>query len=258
MKLIQLNRYPVKSMGANALSESKVMTKGLLHDREWLIASPQGNMITARKFPQMLLWRVCVEHDSIILTAPDSSSRTVHIDEMNRQADATVWRDSFGAYCGSDATNAWLSEKLGVDACIYWLGKESRRILTHTQTPLSFADGAPFLLANTASLQSLNGDLEESVEIERFRANFVVDGSEAYEEEHWQRIRIGEVEFEHFKPCVRCVMVTVDLQNGKKDPFQEPLSTLAVGRKAIFGVNLVALNEGTVRVGDKVEVLSWL
>lgn len=258
MKLIQLNRYPVKSMGANALSQSKVSVKGLQHDREWLIASPQGNMITARKFPHMLLWRVEAAHDSITLTAPDGSSFTIRTAEMTEQADATVWRDSFRAYCGSTAADSWLSEKLGMEARIYWLGAESNRVLAHTQTPLSFADGAPFLLTNTASLRSLNADLETPVEMERFRANFVVDGLEAYEEESWQRIRIGEVEFEHLKPCVRCVMITVDLQTGRKDPFQEPLSTLAVGRKAIFGVNLIALNDGTLRVGDEVEVLSWL
>ena len=32
------------------------------------------------------------------------------------------------------------------------------------------------------------------------------------------RIRIGEVEFELFKQCARCVLTTVDLQNAEKSP----------------------------------------
>lgn len=257
MKLIQLNLYPVKSMRGNVFAEAQVTPQGFVQDREWLVATPQGAMLTARKLPQMLLWQAEAGRDGLLLTAPDGSSRRVHTGQMVVPAAVTVWKDTFHAYGGSAETDAWLSGKLGTEARLYWLGGQSRRVLSYSQTPLSFADGAPFLLANTASLDALNRSLENPVEIERFRANLVVEGGEAYEEEKWKRIRIGGVEFENFKPCVRCVMITVDLQTGRKDPFQEPLSTLAVARKAVFGVNLVALNRGTVRAGDEVEVLSW-
>ena len=89
----------------------------------------------------------------------------------------------------------------------------------------------------------------------RFRPNLVIDGEAAYAEEGWQRIRIGEVEFELFKPCTRCVMTTVDLQTAEKSPQQEPLRTLAKTRKAIFGMNMIALNSGVLRLGDAVNVL---
>ncbi|UOO78050.1 MOSC domain-containing protein [Neisseria sp. Dent CA1/247] len=257
MKLTSIARYPVKSMGGNVLAESAVTPVGLPHDREWLVATPQGGFITARKFPQMLLWQTDAAPDRLTLTAPDGSSRAVYTNEMVHTADVTVWKDCFPAYHGSAETDAWLSERLGTDARLYWLGGHSKRVLAYSQTPLSFADSAPFLLTNTASLDDLNAMLDTPVEMERFRANFVVSGKEAYEEETWHRIRIGEVEFEHFKPCTRCVMTTVDLKTAKKDPFQEPLSTLAIARKAIFGVHLVALNQGVVKAGDEVEVLSY-
>ncbi|OSI22755.1 MOSC domain-containing protein [Neisseria dumasiana] len=257
MKLTSITRYPVKSMGGNRLEQSAVAAVGLPHDREWLVATPQGGFITARKFPQMLLWKTDVAGDVLTLTAPDGSKRTVSTGETVVPADVTVWKDHFSAYHGSAETDAWLSEKLGTDARLYWLGKQSKRVLAAAQTPLSFADSAPFMLTNTASLDNLNAMLDAPVEMERFRANFVVAGSEAYEEEKWRRIRIGEVEFEYLKPCTRCVMTTVDLKTAKKDPFQEPLSTLAVARKAIFGVHLIAVSAGVVKAGDEVEVLSY-
>nr|WP_289623072.1 MOSC domain-containing protein [Neisseria montereyensis] len=258
VKLSELIRYPVKSMGGNTLAEADILPTGLPHDREWLVATPQGGFVTARKFPKMLLWQADARLDGLVLTAPDGSCREVSVSEMTDSADVTVWKDSFAARCGSIETDKWLSEQLGMEVRLYWLGKQSRRMLSYSQTPLSFADGAPFLLTNTASLTDLNHMLDKPVEMARFRANLVVSGGQAYEEEQWHRIRIGEVEFENFKPCTRCVMTTVDLQNGQKDPSLEPLKTLAKVRNAVFGVNLVALNQGRVRVGDEVEVLSYL
>ena len=88
-----------------------------------------------------------------------------------------------------------------------------------------------------------------------FRPNLVIDGREAYEEDRWRIIRIGTVEFELFKPCVRCVMTTVDLHSGRKHPQQQPLATLALTHKACFGINMIARNSGQVHLGDEVTVI---
>src|SRR5690606_18327904 len=51
-----------------------------------------------------------------------------------------------------------------------------------------FADGFPFLVVNQASLDELNGQLQERgvqpVPMSRFRPNIVVQGMEPYEEDH--------------------------------------------------------------------------
>ncbi|WP_416191198.1 MOSC domain-containing protein [Neisseria sp. CCUG12390] len=257
MRLTEIHRYPVKSMRSNALSESAVTPQGLPLDREWLVTTPDGTMLTARKFPKMLLWQAEADSDGLTLTAPDGSRQTISVHEMNQEGEVAVWKDRFQAFGTANDINTRLSGQLGVEARLHWLGRKSTRILAHSQTPLSFADGAPYLLTNTASLAELNTYLDEPVEMARFRPNLTVDGNTAFEEEQWRRIRIGEVEFEHFKPCVRCVMTTVDLSTGLRHPQHEPLSTLTVARNAVFGVNLIALNEGCIRAGDEVEVLAW-
>ena len=43
--------------------------------------------------------------------------------------------------------------------------------------------------------------------------NLVVTGTEAYAEDSWHRLRIGEVEFEVVKPCSRCVLTTVNVEH---------------------------------------------
>ena len=72
----------------------------------------------------------------------------------------------------------------------------------------SFTDGFPFLLIGIASLEDLNQRLEEPVEMRRFRPNFVISGSEAFEEDRMKRIQIGEISFQVAKPCGRCRVTT--------------------------------------------------
>lgn len=256
MKLAAIRRYPLKSMGGNTLEASAIGAQGFPGDREWLLTAPDGTMLTARKLPQMLLWHAQSDGQGLTLTAPDGSRRSIAKAEMAQPSAVAVWKDRFEAWSGSGETDEWLSTHLGTAARLHYLGGASQRVLAHTQTPLSFADGAPYLLTHTASLDELNRALGEPVEMARFRANLVVEGGQPFAEESWRRIRIGGVEFEYLKPCVRCVMTTVDLQSGRRHPQQEPLSTLAVMNKAVFGINLVALCGGTVRLGDEVEVLA--
>ncbi|MDO5639701.1 MAG: MOSC domain-containing protein [Neisseria sp.] len=257
MQLSEIVYFPVKSMrGINAES-ALILPAGMPHDREWLLTRPNGEFITARKFPHMLLWQAVPLSDGLKLTAPDGESRTAFIADFDQPGSVTVWDDSFEARHSSHSElDEWLSSKLDTPCRLHYLGAQSARMLDYSQTPLSFADGAPYLLANTASLEALNAKLAEPVEMRRFRANLIIDTDSAWAEEGWRRIRIGTVEFDLFKPCVRCVMTTVDLNSGQKHPTQQPLKTLAYDHKACFGVNMVALNSGTVHLHDEVTVLA--
>ena len=94
------------------------------------------------------------------------------------------------------------------------------------------------------------------MEMGRFRPNIVFQGSEAFQEDEWKRISIGELEFAVVKPCSRCVMTGIDADGVRH---KEPLATLSTYRKSEYGVcfgqNLVQLNEGVISVGDQLEVL---
>jgi hypothetical protein len=92
----------------------------------------------------------------------------------------------------------------------------------------------------------------------RFRPNIVVKGCEPFAEDTWKRIRIGDVELATVKPCARCVVTTIDKE--KLAHSKEPLKTLGKYRRhplgAIFGQNVIPLNEGSIRLGMNIEVLS--
>jgi len=152
---------------------------------------------------------------------------------------------------------------------LVWLDDPTRRVVTQAYGEpgdrVSFADAFPLLLANTASLDALNGWLLESGSVEgplpmaRFRPNVVISGAPPWVEDDWtgRRIRVGEVTFRVVKPCGRCVVTTTDQETGERG--HEPLRALArhrrVGQELRFATSLIPDGPGTIAVGDPVEVL---
>jgi uncharacterized protein YcbX len=123
---------------------------------------------------------------------------------------------------------------------------------------VSFADGFPLLLISQASLDDLNARLDQPVPMNRFRPNLVVSGCEAFDEDRWQRIRIGTLEFDVAKPCSRCVMPSIDQATAQRDP--QINRVLASYRRrdgqVYFGQNLLYPEYGSLAVGDTLEVLA--
>lgn len=169
----------------------------------------------------------------------------------------------------SKEVDDWFSEQLNLDCYLIYMNENCRREFP-TDMPsgyvglpedsVSYADDYPILLASEASLSELNSRLKEPVTMKHFRPNIVLSGSEAFEEDTWGRIRIGECEFELAQQCPRCVMTTINPETQQKHPQQEPLRTLAAYRRspsggAPFGVQLVPRRLGTIRIGDTAEKL---
>ena len=94
--------------------------------------------------------------------------------------------------------------------------------------------------------------------MKRFRPNLVVTGCNAFAEDEWDRIRIGDIIFRVVKPCSRCIIPNIDIETANKS--NEPARTLATYRKTgnniFFGQNVIAENEGELSIGMPVEVIA--
>ncbi|NKI73829.1 MOSC domain-containing protein [Dickeya sp. CFBP 2040] len=264
--MIALSRlfiHPVKSMRGIQLSQAMVSPSGLAFDRILMITEPDGTFITARQFPQLVLFTPALALDGVFLSAPDGRSYLVRFDDFAPVTASTeVWGNHFQARIAPEAVNRWLSDYLQRPVQLRWQGPElSRRVKRYPDIPLGFADGYPFLLINEASFDDLRRRCGAGIRIEQFRPNLVVSGAAAYAEDSWQTLRIGEVMFDVVKPSARCVLTTVSIERGRKHPSGEPLATLQQYRTAEngdvdFGMNLIARNSGIIRAGDSVEILS--
>lgn len=264
LTLSRLFIHPVKSMRGIGLTHAFADISGMAFDRIFMVTEPDGTFITARQYPAMVRFTPAILRDGLHLTAPDGSSALVRFADFTAQAAPTeVWGNHFTAHIAPDAINQWLSPFFKRDVQLRWLGDTlTRRVKRHDAVPLSFADGFPYLLTNEASLRDLQQRCPASVKMEQFRPNLVVTGAQAWDEDTWKTIRIGEVVFDVVKPCSRCIFTTISPERGQKHPAGEPLHTLQAFRTAQdngdvdFGQNLIPRNSGVVRVGDEVEVLA--
>ena len=243
---------------------------GLGHDRRWAVVGADQRIMTGRDYPKLLALRTAIAERGLVVHGPGSSLEIPFPDGAEPIAAVNLWAEERHPGVRSPgAVNGWFSDYLGVECSVVFMDERCRREIA-TELPsgyrgpagqvVSYADDFPILLAGEASLADLNGRLEQPVAMAHFRPNIVVAGSAAFEEDSWQRIRIGECEFERAQTCPRCVFVTIDPETLQKSPRQEPLRTLARYRSSPnngvpFGVQFIPRRLGTLQVGDQVELI---
>jgi uncharacterized protein YcbX len=178
--------------------------------------------------------------------------------------DVLVWRDRVPARLASPEASALLSAAIGIDVRLVYLDDPAIRPVDpgygDAADRVSFADGFPVLLTGDGSLDDLNARLATPISMRRFRPNIVIGGADAWAEDGWRRVRIGEAIFRVVKPCARCVITTQDPDSGVSAGDNEPLATLRrMDRMAkggvMFGQNLITDQVGAIHVGDPVEPL---
>ncbi|MEM7062269.1 MAG: MOSC N-terminal beta barrel domain-containing protein [Cyanobacteria bacterium P01_B01_bin.77] len=262
LQLSGLTTYPIKSAAGITLSQSPVTTRGLLHDRRWMVCDRNGKFLTQRKFPKMALIRVAVA-DTLRLSIADDVAASLElpvVPVVANPVDVDVWGDGCTAWSMGNEAAQWLSDFLGFEVQLVYMPDSTHRPTDHGRfdTPNSFSDAYPFLLISEASLADLNGRLLKPVPMNRFRPNLVVTGCAPFAEDTWKQIKIGHIVFDVAKACSRCSIPGVEQSTGEQG--KEPLKTLATYRRwdhAIwFGQNLIAHGEGTLAVGDEVKILA--
>ncbi|WP_261818081.1 MOSC domain-containing protein [Vibrio gallicus] len=260
-QLSEINIYPIKSTAGISQSRVFVEKQGISFDRRFVVTDLQGRMLTARKHPKMVTIEACLLADGLLLSAPNHPSlKLCYQDFAMQEFECKIWSDRFDAYTTTEKANQWFSAVIGCEAVLLYCGKESNRYREKIETNVSFADGYPLLVISQGSLDELNRRASAPQTMSQFRTNLVVDGVAPFAEDSWKRLRIGEVEFEVKKPCQRCVMTTVNPEDGERMLNKEPTITLAKFRAdqkgaVYFGMNIVALNEGVIKAGDKIEIL---
>ncbi|GHE03161.1 molybdenum cofactor biosysynthesis protein [Streptomyces alanosinicus] len=262
--------HPVKALRGHAPREAVVEPWGLAGDRRWTLIDDGGKVVTQRELPRLALAAAeLLPGGGVRLSAPGHSPLTVPEPEPAGTVPVNIFGTKVEAVPAEPAAHAWCSAYLGADVRLVHMDDPAVRRPVDPEYALpgetvSFADGYPLLIATTASLDALNSLISEGshahegpLPMNRFRPNVVVAGTEAWAEDRWSRISVGEVVFRVAKASGRCVVTTVDQDTAARG--REPLRTLArhrkVGTRLIFGQNLVPLTPGTIRVGDPVRVL---
>ncbi len=278
MRVSALNIYPVKSLSGIPLERASLGVRGLAYDRHWMVVDQVGRFVTQRQLPAMARVSVQLEDDWLVLKHPEVEPFAVELARRDQsRLTAYVWDDACQALDEGEEASAWLTRVLGdlrgSKLRLVRFDDDHRRPVEvryqkGEEAHTAFADGYPFLIASSASLEALNHSLEQKrlapMPMNRFRPNIVIEGSLAFAEDGWSEVasQTGRYRLGLRKPCQRCKITTIDQASGTIEVPGEPLQTLIQMKTqplragAYFGQNATLLaGEGqAIAVGDMLGV----
>jgi uncharacterized protein YcbX len=249
---------------------------GFVDDREYQVVDDDRTYLTQRKIPRMALVRAEPIEGGLRLSSGSDGDIEVERPEVS-DVDINIKHPRAIGRAGDcgDAVAAWLGRVLGQPCRLVAIAKGYQRPLPFdvglSGVEVSFADAAPVLLANTASLDDLAARASEPFPMERFRPNLVVTTREPWVEDRWRRTRVGNANLHAVMPWPRCAVPQIDQQTAEHH--KEPAKVLRAHRwctdggalglyaafvenEPLFGMGIVAEPVGaTITVGDAVEVL---
>jgi uncharacterized protein YcbX len=228
-RVLLVTRYPVKSMGGDALTSVAVGATGVAGDREWAVYGADGKLASgkhSRRFRRM---------DPVF-----------DLVATRRGPDAVVTLpDGREVVVGQPDSDAVLSEHFG------------EPVTVRRKTDLQHQDAAPFSLVGSATLEELGrheGD-GRPLDPRHLRVNVVVRTEQPYAEEQWvgRDLTIGTVRLRVSEQIERCRMVGVAQVGLLERPGM--LKAISEHHHLDAGIYAAVLQPGTISVGDVVLVL---
>lgn len=277
----QLIIYPMKSGKGISVNTAECPKMGLkfgeLKDRHWLVITEDGRQVTGRQEPRLVLVTLVSEGGELCLNGPSMEELRIPLKHPdNPVVTCRVFSDDIqGRDCG-DQASLWLTRYLDSGKTFRLVQYESqmspRRPVENVplfppNEKVVYPDLAPVNLLSEASVADLNTRLERAVTVAQFRPNIVVSGCDAYAEDSWDLIQIGNVQLQRVMSCSRCLFTTVDPDTGVIDR-KQPLETLKSYRlcdpsekklyksSPLFGQYYSVKRSGIFQVGDPVYIMS--
>ncbi|CAJ0952518.1 unnamed protein product, partial [Mesorhabditis belari] len=291
-KIKELYIFPLKSGKGKPVFSLYCNQTGCVEkenqDRMFMVTDPNGHFFTGRVKPMLTQILIDVFDGVAHLSYGDDKMEFLIKDviEQNKVLQATMFFEKRhdGLDCG-EAAAKFITKIVGETArlVLYTSDLFNGRVLTsnpkwwnnnpvpHRVTKQAYTNLTPHMLSTQGSLDELNdfskrtgGELLTNVQ---FRANIVIEGCPAWDEDKWDTLRFGPLpikgstEIQCMKPCERCVEIDVDPKTGLKMKEAPPLAKLkefrmpvgnmleSLGRHPIFGVQAAQNTDGFVHVG---------
>lgn len=226
VEVVEIRRYPVKTMGGESLESIVVDPGGLVGDRCFSVVDGDGRWAsgkTSKRFRRL---------DGIFDFRAETVGGGVH-----------VW-GPMGSWDVEDpALVTALSEHLRTEVSMT------------QQSGTPFQDQGQVSLVGTASLDWCREHLDVDADPRRVRSNLLVRTSVPFEEEGWEgaTLRVGSAELTVVEGIERCRMVDV-AQEGL-DAQRGWLKALGRERDLLLGVYLDVARPGAITRGDSLEIV---
>jgi uncharacterized protein len=224
LRIGQLFIHPIKSCAGIAVDEAALIETGFEYDREWMVVDREGDLVTQRELPRMALIQPTLRASDLVLRAPGMLALHLQLGAVEGDCRVRVWDDTVDAFDMGDLAAQWFSDCLGQPLRLARFDPDVQRLASAQWTGAieartAFSDQFPLLVLSTASLAELNRRLaaagHESVTMQRFRPNIVIDGlPDAHGEDFIDTLSLdsvdGPVVLKLVKPCSRCTIPDID------------------------------------------------
>jgi len=234
LRVSEIWRYPVKSMGGEPVSVATVTDLGVLGDRAWGIFDVEtGTVLTARRTPEMLFAAAALTGADVALTLPDGTELS--------SADETC----------DQQLSAWLGRPVELRAA----GAEGGTY----EVPLDFENdenwvswqgpGGAWHDSKASRISLVSRDTMRDWDPRRFRANVILDGA-GEDDLVGIHINLGTTELAVMKPIDRCVIVSRPQPGIDRD--LDVLRTINAERETFLAIGALVVTEGRIAQGDTI------
>lgn len=230
-KVVGLWRYPVKSMGAEALTEVEVSWHGFAGDRRWAFVRDDA---VQSGFPWLTLrdrWNM-------------SHYCPAFLDPSQPNKSPTVVRTPSG-----------VDFDVGDSALAAELYPRGARVVRNA---CGTFDTFPLSLITTQTILKLGETVGVTLDVQRFRPNILVEAARgtSFPEDAWvgSVLHIGEMKMRVDKRDGRCVVITIDPETTERNP--AILRAAARDREGCLGVYGSTVQPGRISLDDPILIES--
>ena len=251
MEVVEIWRYPVKSMLGEQLAQASVGPGGIQGDRRWAVVDTEsGVSLSAKRYADLLCCRARTGDDGVLITIPGHDEYPAGSTELACRLSALLERQV-------TTRSADAVETIQHEFPTAVTEGEGKPFLYEPETE-AFFDCAPLQLLTTATLVELQRLLPASIiHPVRFRPNFLVETKETgFVEQDWvnKDVTLGSLKCQVYDDTRRCIMVALGQGDLPRDT--DVIRAILKSNDGRAGVALRALESSVVYCGAKVEVFT--
>ena len=272
--ILNIYRYPVKSMMGERLSEADIGEAGIPGDRSWAVRDEKrGGIRGGKKIPQLMTLAAKSGATAPLITTPDGDSASASSNDINEWLSdklnhpVTLWpllpADQLDHYRrGAPDTEDFEQElravfgRLPEEPLPDLTGFEE--LLEFESPPGTYFDAFPISIMSQQSLATMNQlEGESRFDVRRFRPNLLVDipGTDhPFPEQAWvgKTLSIGSVKLKIEMTCPRCSMTTHGFDDLPRDT--EVMRKLVNHSDGNLGIYASVQSPGKISLEDHIVI----
>lgn len=237
LRVSEIWRYPIKSVGGERVAVATVTDLGVLGDRAWGIFDVDtGTVLTARRTPELLFASAALTGAAVALTLPDGTTVNSANDTCDEQL--STWLDRPVELRAAGAEGGTYEVPLDFENDENWVSWQG--------------PGGAWHDSKASRISLVSRDSMRDWDQRRFRANVILEGA-GEDDLIGVHVNLGTTELAIMKAIDRCVIVTRPQPGLERD--LNVLRTINAERATSLSIGALVVTDGTISEGDAITLI---